>query len=790
LKIKTSGVLGNVTFLLQKLQSIMFNKFNVQMNWFKNIILFHFLFFATIAVKAQPGASQNLVFNSLPERWDHGFPLGNGMIGVLVWQHDGMLRLSVDRTDLWDLRPTAEIEKYTYKWAYQQRLKGEFDTVWKVADEPYDRDAAPTKIPGAAIEFDISSLGPVEYATLDIASAICTIKWENGVIFRTFVDATQPLARYNWKGTSPLPLLKAPAYTTKISESSSNQVVGGNDLRRLGYPEGKINTKKNLAVYRQKGWQTFEYEAAVIYSKTASGNEGCFTITSHFSDKPKTIAAGEIVKKAIKSGFDQSILNHKHWWLNYWQQSSVSLPDSQLQKQYYLEMYKFGAASRKGAPPITLQAVWTADNGKLPPWKGDFHNDLNTQLSYWLPFAGNHPEEGAVFTDWLWEHKTAFENYALNVFGAIGINVPGVATLNGAPMGGWHMYSLSPTVGAWLAQNFYLQWRYTMDRDFLKDRAYPWLTETATFLEQVTELKNGVRQLPMSSSPEFRDNQMEAWFLDMTNYDLALCRFAFEKAAELATALNLPAEAEHWKTILSQFGEYELDETGGLCVAKGFPLNESHRHFSHMMAFHPLGMLDYDNGKDRHIIENSMTRLQKNGSSQWCGYSFSWLANMYARMYQGDSAARALRIFASCFCSPNSFHLNGDQCKAGYSNYTYDPFTLEGNFAFASAIQEMLLQSHNGVIRIFPAVPDDWKNISFENMRTEGAFLVSAKKDNGNLDSFTITAPEGGIARIQLPFRTFFISSSEKMERLESGKKELILKFEKGGKSVIKNGYE
>jgi alpha-L-fucosidase 2 len=748
------------------------------------------ILFNVNCMQAQPDEKQNLIFNSIPDRWDHGFPLGNGMIGVLVWQNDGMLRLSVDRADLWDLRPTADIEKYSYNWAYKRRLSGDFDSVWKVADEPYDRDAAPTKIPGAAIEFDISKLGPVESATLDIASAICTIKWKNGVIFRTFVDATQPIARYDWQGATPIPLLKAPAYVTNNVQTSENQVVGGSDLRRLGYPEGKIVTQKNLMVYRQKGWKTFEYEAAVNYIKTDSGNEGCFTITSDYSDKPKAEPAGEIVKKALNTRFDKGAVAHKQWWLNYWQQSSVNIPDQQLEKQYYLEMYKFGAASRKGAPPITLQAVWTADNGKLPPWKGDLHNDLNTQLSYWPSFAGNHPEEGAVFTDWLWEHKPGFEKYAKKVFDAEGLNVPGVATLEAAAMGGWHMYSLSPTVGAWLVQNFYLQWRYTMDREFLKNRAYPWLSETATFLEQVTELNNGVRQLPMSSSPEFRDNQMDAWFLDMTNYDLALCRFAFEKAAELALELNLIAEANHWKNILSQFGDFDLDETGGLTIAKGFPLNESHRHFSHMMAFHPLGLLDYDNEKDKQIIEKSMIRIEKNGSSQWCGYSFSWLANMYARMYRGEDAAKALTTFATCFCSPNSFHLNGDQCKAGHSSFTYDPFTLEGNFAFASGIQEMLIQSYNGIIRLFPAVPAAWKNISFSNLSTEGAFLVSAEKKDGITDSFTIIAPQGGIARIQLPFPTFVISSSDKMERMESDKKELILKFDKGGKAVIKNGYE
>ena len=70
-------------------------------------------------------------------------------------------------------------------------------------------------------------------------------------------------------------------------------------------------------------------------------------------------------------------------------------------KQWYLEMYKLGAATGNGAPPISLQAVWTADNGKLPPWKGDFHHDLNTQLSYWPAYSSNHMiQESGYITGW------------------------------------------------------------------------------------------------------------------------------------------------------------------------------------------------------------------------------------------------------------------------------------------------------------------------------------------------------------------------------------------------------
>ena len=78
-----------------------------------------------------------------------------------------------------------------------------------------------------------------------------------------------------------------------------------------------------------------------------------------------------------------------------------------------------------------------------------------------------------------------------------------------------------------------------------------------------------------------------------------------------------------------------------------------------------------------------------------------------ARARDGRKAADALRVFADCFCLPNSFHANGDQSKTGKSRFTYRPFTLEGNFAFAAGLQEMLLQSHHELIRVFPAVPPE-----------------------------------------------------------------------------------
>ena len=92
-----------------------------------------------------------------------------------------------------------------------------------------------------------------------------------------------------------------------------------------------------------------------------------------------------------------------------------------------------------------------------------------------------------------------------------------------------------------------------MDQEFLKQRAYPWLHEVAVYLEEISEKNDeGLRKLPISSSPEIHDNDRSAWFDKTTNFDLALIKWAFEKAAELALELCREEEARRWTVILSE----------------------------------------------------------------------------------------------------------------------------------------------------------------------------------------------------------------------------------------------
>ena len=691
----------------------------------------------------------DLVFDDLANVWDEAMPLGNGNVGVLLWQKDNHLRLALDRSDLWDLRPLGiyDGKEFTFDWVYNQVLKRDYNPVLRHYRIDNSKPG-PTKIPGAALEFDLTSLGELETNHLYLHQAVNELKWKSGAKMQTFVHATAPLGWFviDNGGRDVSPQLVPPAYQSASRSMAVDH--SPSDLAILGYPEGKIQNSPNKLVYQQQGWGGFSYEVAVKWEKKDNLTFGVWSVTSS-ETKEK---AGEIVDKALKKGIDSYYKSHCTWWNEFYDKSSVSVPDEIIAKQYANEIYKMGSLARKDTYPIALQGVWTADNGRMAPWHGDYHHDLNTQLSYWPYYTANHLEEESGFVNTLWNQREAHKAYTKKFFGTNGLNVPGVCTLKGAPMGSWIQYTLGPTVSAWLAHHFYLHWQYSQDQKFLKNRAYPYLKDVATYLEETSVVKNGVRTLRLSSSPEFRDNSLSAWFLEMSNFDRALIKFAFKASAEMAAALDLQDEAAHWTELLGELPDFCLDGEGGMAVAPGFNYTQSHRHFSHLMAIHPLGLLDLSNGKkDADIIHKSLENIDRRGSAWWCGYSFSWLASMKARAFDGEGAAAALRDFSTNFCLRNGFHANGDQKKEGKSNFTYRPVTLEGNLAFAAGLQEMLIQSHTGVIYVFPAVPEKWKDVSFDQLRTVGAFLVSASKVNGCVERIKVFAEKGGLLQLRLP---------------------------------------
>ncbi|HVM87877.1 MAG TPA: hypothetical protein VMT76_06785 [Puia sp.] len=749
----------------------------------RRIIFSAVLFLCITNIIAQPKSAYNLSFDSLAKRWDEGLPVGNGWLGALIWQRDTMVRVSLDRVDLWDDRPMPEIDKLKFSWVIAQVRKNRYDTVQKLGDEPYEKYPAPTKIPGAALEFDLRGLGKIISSGVDISQALATVKFENGTLFHNYIHATEQVGYFgfenlpeNFSINDLIPALIIPGYDSGKNNSAGNSVEG-QGLARLGYKKGAITKTANSILYHQPTWNGNYYEVLINWKKFSATNfVGQWTIAVN---KHATLPE---MNPAFKEPTGWS--SHIKWWKNFWARSSVFIPDTIIEKQYYLEMYKFGSVARSNTPPVSLQAIWTADNGNLPPWKGDIHNDLNTELSYWPGYASNRLDLTASYTNFLWKTKEENKIWTKNYFNTDGLNVPGVTTISGKPMGGWIQYSMSPTTVCWLAQHFYWQWKYSMDKNFFYTRLKPYYAEIIEYLFNI--INKETHQLPLSSSPELNDNRVSAWFRDFTNYDLSLCRYTFKIKNEI-DRLDSVTVKNNRNVSLKFLPYFDINNTG-LMVAPGQNLDVSHRHMSPYMAIYPLCLLDINNAEDSSVITHSLRHIESLGTSQWCGYSFSWMACLYARAKEAENAVKQLQIFATHFCSPNSFHLNGDQKGGQYSSFTYRPFTLEGNFAFAQGVHELLLQNHNDVIEIFPAVPDSWRNVSFKTLRAEGAFLVSAKKVDGAVAEVKIFSEKGGQLKIKLPFKKWAVKGILR-SAVSVNEKIAEMKTTKGQTIIFNNAY-
>ncbi len=686
-----------------------------------------------------PAAASDLESAAPIDRWDEAIPLGNGLLGGLLWGGGQQLKLSLDRGDLWDLRTPETLLRKDWNYATMQRLSAEKNQAKMVElfDAPYDAVRYPTKIPAGRLELTLDKSQAAGSFGLDLRAAVGRVNLGSGSV-EVFYSAKEPVAMIRVAGPEP-----------------KWRIVAPESVKQLGYAPPQQANEGAASWTLQEAALGLKYAVVVGSRRVGNATELALTIAST-RDDPDPLALGrKRVAAALEAGYAAVLGPHAEWWRRFWSQSGVRLPDAAIQQQYDLVQYFYGAASRRGAPPMPLQGVWTADEGGLPPWHGDYHHDLNTQLTYWAYLASGRFDEGATFLDFMWDLLPEHRKFARAFYGTSGAAVPGVMTLDGKPMGGWGQYSLSPAMGAWVAQSFYLHWRYTMDEKFLRQRAYPYCEAIAECLQALLKPgPDGKLKLPLSTSPEIHDNSMRAWLTPNSNFDLSLLRWLFGALVEMARAKGDPAATAKWQEVLDRLDPLAVEgEADPLRLAPGETLKESHRHFSHLMPIHPLGTLTVEGSqRDRRTIAASLAQLDKLGTGAWCGYSFSWMACMAARAGQPETAAKYLELFVKAFISRNGFHLNGDYKRLGYSGFTYRPFTLEGNFAAGQAVHEMLLQSWGGTVRVFPAVAARWGDVAFENLRAEGAYRVSARRQAGKTVWVCIRAEREGTLRLRDPF--------------------------------------
>lgn len=691
-----------------------------------------------------------LILNDTITSWDEAIPLGNGIIGCLFWGPSNALRLSLDRCDLWDTADAPEInDEYSYKNLVKLSREGNEKEIERIFDTPYSRPR-PTKLPAGRIELDFGKDINV-ISSLDIATAEAEIKI-NDVILNAFLDANNEVGFFKANRRCSIKIIN-PEFGV-IGENEINDPAFKSEQELLAAQIGNMqNLKYELPIkanvesdgityeyFIQKTSEAMTYGLFVGYRFTDDGIQCAFTVQKDKSSDDLISKAILLIDNALHDGYDSRFNKHVKWWNDFWNDSYIKLDDEFFEYNWYLGNYFLASCSKKGYFPMALQGVWTADNGKLPPWKGDYHHNLNTQLSYLSYMKANHISQGECFVDYLLSLEDKAEVFARDFYGIPdGLCLPSVMDIEGNALGGWPMYAMNPSNVAWLCDSISDLYDYTKDASLLRDRIYPYIKKFGIFLSHILEKDSGgYLVLPFSSSPEVHDNTAASFLTPNSSYDLALIKNVFEDLIRFADVLSESDDKMLWEKLYNSMQPIHVDESG-IMISKDERLFESHHMASHLMAIHPLHQLDYGVEDDRKLIDRSVEFYESFGYYLYVGYTFAQRAELYAIQGKGDKAYNMLKMFWDDFCLKNGFHCNGDYKNKYDMLYKYRPFTLEGNMCAIDALQEMLLQDHHGKMVISPAVPDEWSDYSFK-MRSKCGVMIEAKIVSGKLVSVDLNA--------------------------------------------------
>lgn len=463
------------------------------------------------------------------------------------------------------------------------------------------------------------------------------------------------------------------------------------------------------------------------------------------------------VKKAAETGLPALVESHRVWWHRFWPEGFVSVPDTRIESFYYIQMYKMASATRPGRPALDLMGPWF----RSTPWAKIWWN-LNIQLAYWPQLTGNRLELGKSLCELIDNGADALARNA----GQFQADSAGVGRTSG--------YNCSSGVGdelcnlPWTMHNYWLQYRYSMDDELLR-RLFPMLKRTTSYyLHLLKEGPDGKLHITRGLSPEY-ENQPKP--NPDCNIDLSLLRWGCETLLQSCKLLKIDDPMiPKWKDTLARLTPYPQD-TNGLMISASVPFASSHRHYSHLLMIYPLYTMTLEQPENRALVVKSLKHWM--GMPQkLAGYSYTGAASISALLGEGDEAAGYLNKLLDSKIPPNTLYVEAGPC-------------IETPLSAAASLNDMLLSSWGDRIRVFPGVPGQWKDISFHNLRAQGAFLVSAVRKNGTVQWVRVKSLAGEPCRIR-PGIDGTVKANVPIKPAGDGSYDLDLP--KGGEAVLYSG--
>ncbi len=665
-----------------------------------------------------------MTFDKLPGSWREAPHFGNAMVGSMLYQTGNTIELQVFRADVHDHRDD------TYGWTAYSRPRlmiGHFSLhpVGKLTGCNWRKDLWNAELTGT-IQTDKGEIRIRHLTHADDMAIVTELTPSAGE--KGFSWNWHPVQARTTRGGYP---------TTEAGIQKFANRYGKHYAQTLkvfkANPPGRLEEKGGVSVWVQDFLAGGQY--ATAWGERVQKNTRTH-IVSIAHTYPESTAGGMAVsdvRRFLKLDSANWTKAHRKWWHDYYPRSFVTIPDKGLESLYWQTIYRLGCTTRAGRCFVDTAGIWF--QGKSWPY---FTADWNIQSAHWPVYAANRLEQGQELVDRLYDRREelikAVRPVAWQEDSAfLPIEVAGDLIGNREQdMRYFNMVGNLP----WVMNNCWSQYRYSMDDEMLRKKIYPLLRRSINFyLHMAEEGPDGKLHLPPTYSPETSD-------LVDCNFDLALFKWGCYTLLKASKRLGIDDPLiPRWQAVVKSLPDYAADEYGYMLGRDKSSL-KNHQHFSNLLMIYPLYLVNIEQEGTADVLKRSFDRaFGTAGPGQRQAMVQAHAGPIGAAQGLGDQTLQSLK------------QLQGDLFPNGL---WYESPCIESTLAAANIIQDMLIQSWSdpaadtsGPIRIFPAIPSTWKDAEFRDLRTEGAFLVSAQRTAGQTRWVRIKSLAGEPCRVR-----------------------------------------